>query len=83
MWGNVWQCVFVVWLFTLRELRTENVSELRMMVANEAEEIAETWHKAQLQVPRDKMITLTIELNRVGWSVYLAEPVQVRNPPQD
>ena len=31
---------------------------------------------AHLQVPRDKMITLTIELNRVGWSFYLAVPVK-------
>ena len=42
-------------------------------------------HSAQLiiiiQVPQDKLITLTIELNRVGWWAYLAVPVhQYLNP---
>ena len=36
-------------------------------------------HVPGVQVPRDKMITLTLELNRVGWSFYLAVPVIVNN----
>ena len=37
---------FVVSLFTLRELRGENVPcQLGVMVADEEQEIAETWHR--------------------------------------
>ena len=38
--------LFVVWLFTLGELRGEHIScQLGVMVANEQQEIAETWHR--------------------------------------
>ena len=45
---------------------------------NELKPPLDTKHKI-IEVPRDKIIPLAIELNRVGWSFYLATPVELRN----
>ena len=59
----------VTTLYSMQESQTRGQKEVKTII------IIITSTSLHLQVPRDKLITLSIELNRVGWSFYLAVPV--------